>query len=142
MNQLQKGFTLIELMIVVAIIGILAAVAIPAYNDYITRAQVAEGPELLAGFKTSFAEHCGSTGNWPTALASVGGNATGKYGAITLTGGAAGSCANGNAVELTYTLSTGRQSGNTVTLTSSDGGATWSCTGGTVPANFRPAGCK
>ncbi len=52
MKQLQKGFTLIELMIVVAIIGILAAVAIPAYQDYIARSQVGEAVNLLAGGKT------------------------------------------------------------------------------------------
>jgi type IV pilus assembly protein PilA len=65
MKQVQKGFTLIELMIVVAIIGILAAVAIPAYQDYTIRAQVSEGMSLAAGAKTSVAEYYTQRGTFP-----------------------------------------------------------------------------
>ena len=82
-KAIQKGFTLIELMIVVAIIGILAAIAIPAYQDYTIRAQVTEGLNLAGAVKAAVAESFAQTGTWPTdnAEAGVGSAATitGKY---------------------------------------------------------------
>ena len=68
MKTLQKGFTLIELMIVVAIIGILAAIAIPAYQDYTIRAQVSEGLTLASDVKAGVAEYAAQTGEWPVDL--------------------------------------------------------------------------
>jgi len=65
MKKIQKGFTLIELMIVVAIIGILAAIAIPAYQNYIIRAQISEGLTLATRAKTSVSEYYMERGSWP-----------------------------------------------------------------------------
>ncbi|MEK8015919.1 MAG: pilin [Candidatus Parabeggiatoa sp.] len=73
----QKGFTLIELMIVVAIIGILAAVAIPAYSDYIAKAKVSECNMSFAGFKTEATTFFADAGSWPPALGSLDGVVTG-----------------------------------------------------------------
>ncbi|HGM2175714.1 TPA: pilin, partial [Neisseria gonorrhoeae] len=65
MNTLQKGFTLIELMIVIAIVGILAAVALPAYQDYTARAQVSEAILLAEGQKSAVTEYYLNHGEWP-----------------------------------------------------------------------------
>jgi type IV pilus assembly protein PilA len=82
MKKIQQGFTLIELMIVVAIIGILAAIAIPAYQDYTVRAQVTEGLNLASDLKAAVAEQFANTGVWPATEVSLGvaeGSKTGKY---------------------------------------------------------------
>ena len=71
-KRAQKGFTLIELMIVVAIIGILAAIAIPAYQDYVIRSQVSEGLAMASATKTSVAEYFADRGTWPVDSASLG----------------------------------------------------------------------
>ena len=92
LNKVQKGFTLIELMIVVAIIGILAAIAIPAYQDYTVRSQVTEGLSLAAAVQTGVAESFANTGIWPLDNTAAGGDDAslpgGKYvGSVTVTNG-------------------------------------------------------
>ncbi|ENY0113751.1 pilin, partial [Neisseria gonorrhoeae] len=83
MNTLQKGFTLIELMIVIAIVGILAAVALPAYQDYTARAQVSEAILLAEGQKSAVTEYYLNHGIWPKDNTSAGvaspGEIKGKY---------------------------------------------------------------
>ncbi len=147
MKRVEKGFTLIELMIVVAIIGILAAVAIPAYQDYIGRSQVSEAVSLLGAGKTPLVEYFSDKGSWP-ALTEVMGNTAGKY-----TGGITGTPAAG-VTTIGYTMvatmaSAGVNSniaGGSVQLSTTDGGKTWVCTkgGGTTALSdkFLPGACK
>ena len=144
MKYLQKGFTLIELMIVVAIIGILAAVAIPAYQDYTARAQVAEAVELLSGGKTPMAEFYADKGLWPKSSSSVMGNTIGKYTrgiALTTGGGISG------LLVLTATMRTTASAlvqGKTLFMKTANGGKNWTCsdTVATIKSKYRPSACR
>lgn len=142
----QEGFTLIELMIVVAIIGILAAIAIPAYSDYITRSQVTEAVALGMGLKQQINEYGWSNGQWPskiippqttTGAGEINGTLVGKYSSMTNTIG--GTYPVGT---VTMTMTAGRASGSTLLFTTNDGGASWDCTAGNLAPRFRPLACR
>jgi len=146
MKTLQKGFTLIELMIVVAIIGILAAVAIPAYQDYIARAQVSEAVSLLSSGKMSLAEYYSDKTYWPSAASETLGTLSGRYTANIeiLDSNTTGT------LTLEATMkSSGINSaitGGTMILYTTDGGKNWTCaTGVTAPglsSKYLPSVCR
>jgi type IV pilus assembly protein PilA len=166
MKAIQKGFTLIELMIVIAIIGILAAIAIPAYQNYIIRSQVTEGLSLADSWKTAVGEFFANYGSFPTGYSSTGSSTTiamqaassAKYvGSITVgTGGQIiitynGAAANqklNNGTANVLTLQPGLSTNNDVVWfcgTATTGSASLSqqpqATATTIPSQYLPSTC-
>ncbi|MEX2481125.1 MAG: pilin [Gammaproteobacteria bacterium] len=144
--QKQQGFTLIELMIVVAIIGILAAVAIPAYQDYTVRAKVTEGLSLASAGKTAVSEYFASTGGLPTTNDEAG-MATSE----SISGNSVDNVAVGANGVITITFSTNPIDGDTLVLTpaTSAGRVVWFCgtdkdggSQGTLENKYRPSSCR
>ena len=147
MKSMQKGFTLIELMIVVAIIAILAAIAIPAYQNYLIRSQVSEGMSLTGGLKTAYTEFYSNKGYFPPSNTSAGeassGSITGKY--VT----SAGVDSGGTGV---ITVTFGGQANdaikasgaNTLVLSpvTHSGSISWTCTQSTIAQKYLPSSCR
>ncbi len=157
MKKVQQGFTLIELMIVVAIIGILAAIAIPAYQDYTVRAQVSEGLSLAGGAKAAVTEFFQDRGVWPNG--NVGANGAGlappaeilgKYVvSVTVADGSAlatGIGAVGPDVDVLYGNDANANLLDTLTLsitpTNNGGSISWECSSADIDDRHIPSSCR
>lgn len=137
MNK-NYGFTLIELMMVVAIIGILAALALPAYQDYTKRAHVEEGLTLAADAKLAVAEYYATNGKFP-----IDNNAAGLPPSNTITGQAVKSIlVNYSRVEITYNTQILNNSTLYIQGYLNNSSIHWTCNQGTVPATYRPSSCR
>ncbi|CDZ77040.1 Pilin [Legionella massiliensis] len=133
----QKGLTLIELMIVIAILGILISIAVPAYRDHAVRARVTEGLHLAQAAKLSVSERVMATNSLPASQVDTGytsPNSTANVQSIVI--GAEG------VITITYTKLAGNGTITLVPTVESNGDLSWSCTGGTLLRQYRPSTCR
>lgn len=146
MKAIQKGFTLIELMIVIAIVGILAAVALPAYQDYTARAQMSEALTLAEGQKSAVVEYYSDNGTFPNSNTSAGIAASneikGKYVASVKVEG------NASVASITATMNSSNVNkdikGKNLVLVGkqNSGSFSWECKKGSVDEKFLPSTCR
>ena len=142
-SWLRLKFTWVGLISLAAILGFIAAIAIPSYGDYTHRVQASETVSLMGQAKTSLAEYFQNMKRWPNRIDEVAHNTSGKYTlAVSITKGAGGT----GEIELTGTLRTEgvdkRVAGTTILMISQDGGRNWICKPGTILGKNVSASCR
>ena len=133
----QKGFTLIELMIVVAIIGILAAIALPAYQDYTVRAKLSEAITAASSARTTIAEYVSTNGELPTDGYSVEAQASNLVSSVAWTN----QRIEANVQNITQ-ITNGQILLSPSGYSSGDGQVVWACTGNNIEARYLPSSCR